>query len=139
MQVIFALIALSVSYFSFKIYKISRQREIKLFGISFLLISFSYILWAMINSAVAYPTLIKVAQLLTENISRLGGAGILTHFILLISGLVTLAYTTLKTKSGKVYYLILGLGIMVIIAPLFVVLVLFEPINSSFLQTLILT
>ena len=139
MQIIFAIVALLVSYFSFKIYKISRQRETKLFGISFLLISISYMIWAMIHSAVVFPSIIKIAQMTTTNISRLGGIGMLAHVIIFISGLITLAYTTLKIKSGKIYYLILTLGIISIIAPLIIMLIIFEPLESSTLYTLLIT
>ncbi|MDO8508604.1 MAG: hypothetical protein Q7S27_02875 [Nanoarchaeota archaeon] len=139
MQIIFALVALSVSYFSLKIYKISRQREIKLFGISFILIALSYVIWAVIHSAIAYPSLIEFAKIATENVSRLGGIGMLAHVILFISGLITLSYTTVKIKSGKIYYLLLTLGIISLVAPIIVTRIIFEPIASSAVYNLLIT
>jgi len=139
MQIVFAIVALLVSYFSFNIYKISRQREIKLFGISFLLISISYIIWAMIHSAIVFPSIIKIAQLATTNISKLGGIGMLAHVMVFISGLITLTYTALKIKSGKIYYLILTLGMISLIAPLITMLIIFEPVESSSLYNLLIT
>lgn len=139
MEIIFAIISLLVSYYSFKIYRISKQREIKLFGISFILITLSYLIWAFIHSAIVFHSIVEIAQLATSNISRLGGIGMLLYIILFITGLGTLAYTTARTKNGKIYYLIIGLSIMSIIIPLGIMLLLFEPTESSSLYNLLIS
>ncbi len=139
MEILFAIITMSVAFFSFRIYRISRQRETKLFGISFALISISYVVWAIVHSAIVFPSIVRIAQLFTQNISRLGGIGLLMQVMLFISGLGTLSYTNLKIKSGKAYYLIVGLAIIAIIAPLVVTLMIFEPVESSALYGLLIT
>lgn len=139
MQILFALVSLLVAYFSFKIYKLSRQREIRLFGISFFFISLSYIILAMIHLSIVSPVIIKIAKLTTENISRLGGIAILLHTVIFITGLITLVYTTLKLRSTKVYYLLLGLALVTIIIPLIIMVAVYEPAASRSLYTLIIS
>ena len=139
MQILFAIVSILVSYFSFSIYKISKQREIKLFGISFLLISFSYIILAIVHSAIAFPTIVVIAKLATNNISRLGGIGLLLYIILFTMGLITLSYTKLKIKSGKAYYLLLGLALITIITPLVITSTLYPLIASGSVYTLFIT
>jgi len=138
-EIFFAVIALAVALFAIKIYSISRQREIRLFGVSFFLISFSYLISTLINLAVISPTIIRLAQLTTSNIARLGVVGIFSYTLLFISGLITLAYTTLRIKSGKVYYIILSLGLIIMITPLIIVTFLYGPIEFRSLYTILLT
>ncbi len=139
MQILFAIVSILVSYFSFSIYKISKQREIKLFGISFLLISFSYIILAIIHSAVAFPAIANIGRLVTNNISRLGGIGLLLYIILFTVGLITLSYTKIKIKSGKAYYLLLGLALITLTNPLLITLTIYSPITSGSVYTLLIT
>ncbi|MEK6854793.1 MAG: hypothetical protein AABX73_01080 [Nanoarchaeota archaeon] len=117
-EVFFALIALSVAFVSLKIYKLSKQRETRLFGISFLLISVSYIVWAIMHFFVLFRAEEIFARLSIENISLLGKIAITIHALIFVSGLITLAYTTLKIKNSKVYYMMLGLSLIVIAASL---------------------
>lgn len=138
-EIFFAVIAFAVALFAIKIYGISRQREIRLFGVSFFLISFSYLILALINLAVISPTIIRLAQLTTSNIARLGAIGVFSYTLLFISGLITLVYTTLRIKSWKVYYIILSLSLIIMITPLVIVTFLYDPIEFRSLYTILLT
>ncbi len=138
MQILFALVSFLVAYFSFKIYNLSRQREIKLFGISFLLISCSYILWAIIHLSIVSDSLIKLVKLTTPNLARLGLIAVSLHVTLFIIGLLTLAYINLKIKRGKVFYLITGLSMITLIAPLIIVKTIYEPVEFQSLMTILI-
>lgn len=101
LELVFAIITLLVCFYGFKIYKLSEQRESKLFGLSFLFISAAYFVQSFVNFSM---------------ISKLKGdidAGLLdyigfnTHIILFMIGLITFAYMTFKVKNGKIYSLFL--------------------------------
>lgn len=138
-EVLFALILLSVALFSLKVYYISKQRETKLFGISFFLIALSYIMLACIHITILSETITAIAQSITPNLARLGVVGISAQILLFLSGLVTLAYTKLRIKSGKIYFLLMGLSLITLITPFIIVTLLYNPIEFRSLQTLLLT
>ena len=114
LEILFAMIALTVCLYSFKIYKLSEQREARIFGYSFLLISLSYIIWALLNFLILSRTNADITRVTIEGLANLGLIGLYSYIILFVAGLITLAYTKFKIKSGKVYYIILGLSLLVL-------------------------
>ncbi len=102
LNIIFAVITLAVSIYALKIYKLSFQRQSKLFGLSFLSISFSYILKSLFISILLLKLHYqKVISLLTFNIWT--DLALYTHIFFFILGLVTLAYMTFSVKNFRVY------------------------------------
>ena len=107
-ELAFAIITLIVSIYAFKVYKLSQQRQSKLFGIAFSFISASYFIWSIINFNIleraedTIPTYINVS-----NINALITIGVYIHILLFMTGLITFTYMTLKFKSAKTYSLLL--------------------------------
>lgn len=108
LELIFAIITLIVSIYAFKVYRLSQERQSKLFGIAFSFISASYFIWSIINFNIleriehSIPTYVNIS-----NINNLITIGVYIHILLFITGLTTLAYMTLKIKSPKMYSLLL--------------------------------
>jgi hypothetical protein len=136
LEVVFALVTLAVALYSFKIYKISDQRESRIFGISFLSISISYSLWAILNG-------FAVSKLLNESYCFLdiksatifSALGIYTHILFFLIGLIALTYMTLKVKSSKIFSLIFALVILpaLLIEEKHIVLYLFSSVLLLFI------
>ncbi len=117
LEVLFALITLTVAVYAFRVYRLSDQRDSKLFGSAFLLISISYSLWALLNGFAVSElgnarTILELEQ---ANIWRY--LGIYAHILFFLSGIATLTYMTLKVRSAKIYSLLL---IFVIVSVLLV-------------------
>ncbi len=116
LKILFASITFLVSFFSYKVYKISEHREAKLFSLSFLLISLSYFSWSLLNFLIlpSYKTAEEITRLIIERNTYLLLLGVFTHMALFLSGLITIVYTQFKIKNGKVYYMMLGLALLVL-------------------------
>jgi hypothetical protein len=113
LEVIFGFITLFIAITSRKIYKLSKERSILLFSNSFFLISASYLAWAAVNLLVFSNPIGGVRVITADEHSIKFLLGIYTHIFLFTLGLVTLAYTTLKIKRLRVYYLLAVLGLMI--------------------------
>ena len=114
MEILFAVITFLVAIFAFRIGYLTKERKIKLFGISFLLIGFSYLIWAGINFWFVNLGPDGLADLTVRGVAMIGSLSLAAYTILFTAGLVTLAYLTCDVKKGKVYYLILGLSLLVL-------------------------
>lgn len=116
LKFLFAFITLAVSFFSFKIYRLSEHRETKLFAISFFLIFLSFLSSGLVNSIVlsgAKPTE-DITHFVIERNTFFLFLGLFVHMAFFIAGLITLVYTQFKIKNGKVYYIMLGLALMIV-------------------------
>ena len=112
-ELAFAIITLFVSLQSFKIYKLSKEKSPMLFGIAFLLLSFSYFIQSALNIGILYKLSQNVDVL--HNISQvinLGVNALFTHMIFTIAALVLLVFITLKTKSTKTFILLLTISLL---------------------------
>ncbi|MBR9704815.1 hypothetical protein GOV12_05360 [Candidatus Pacearchaeota archaeon] len=106
-ELAFAIITFFLSLYAFKIYKLSDQKQSRLFGISFLLFSISYFIQSIINLSILtkFGENIHVLIKLKE-ISLLNYIGIYTHLIFFLIGLLTLTYMTFKIQNKKLYILL---------------------------------
>jgi len=113
-EIIFSISTLIIAITSFKIYSLSKEKNILKFGVGFLLLAISYAIWAAMNAITIQQlqekmTNIEISQLLT--ISTLGAN---IYMMLFMAGLVTLAYATFNINKGGIYYLLLGPTLTVI-------------------------
>ena len=115
-ELIFATITFAVAFFSFKVYRLSGQKEARLFGSSFLLISLSYIMWAIASFFIFSHYKGELTSLVIEKLATFASIGVYTYILFFAAGLITLAYTKLKVNDGRVYYIMLGLGLMLIVS-----------------------
>jgi len=113
LELIFAIVALIIGAFAFKIYKKTNQQQIKLFGISFAFISASYIVQAIFNT-MAIIEANEHTNLLIElsSIVWFQMMGVYTNIILTIIGLCTLAYMTFKTNKTRILYLMIIISLL---------------------------
>jgi hypothetical protein len=112
LELTFAIITLIVTLFAFKIYKLTRQRQPKLFAISFLFISLSYFVRSFVNFAIVMKLNENICQALKiVNVNTWDTFGVYVYIILFMIGLITLTYMTCKIASPKMYLLLLSLTI----------------------------
>jgi len=113
LEFLFAIISLVVAMFAFRVYRMTTQKQTKLFGMAFLLISISYFLQSLFNYLI-------VAKL-SENICRMvkiqdaavfDAIGMNIQIIFMTAGLALLTYMTLKTEKPRVYWLLLSISLL---------------------------
>jgi len=107
LNIVFALTTLFVSYYAFKVYKLSEQRGTKLFGISFLIIAAAYLVRIILNSLIAGAFDDNTLSLTWNNVYTLSALATYSYMFLFVVSLTTLAYTTFKVKSSRTYTLLL--------------------------------
>jgi hypothetical protein len=104
----FAIITLIVSIFAFKIYRLSGQRQPKLFATAFFFISMAYLLNAIMHFLMLSKLNDNVCSAFKiASVALLELIGAYFYIVLFSTGLVTLAYMTLRVRSAKVYSLLL--------------------------------
>jgi hypothetical protein len=107
-ELVFALVTLMVGLYAFKTYKLSDQRQSKIFGLAFIFFSISYFVQSFLNFAIisklgeSICNTIKLQSVTTFNL-----LGIYFHMFFFITGLITLVYITLKINNIKTYFLLL--------------------------------
>src|SRR3989338_11321064 len=116
LELIFAAITFAISFYAYKIYKLSQQREHYLFSVGFLLTAASYVIWALLNIFLLSHIDNNLLVLAIEKVNFLKTYTLYTHIILLMVGLSTLIYTTIKTKSKRLFLIINALAILPILA-----------------------
>lgn len=115
LEIIFAAVTLAVAYYSFKVYALSGQRESRLFGISFLIIAISFIIRSALNIFVTTSVNDEVRTLTLGSIMAINNFSVYMYIILMTISLLTLAYTTFKIKSPKIYSLLALISIFALI------------------------
>lgn len=107
LELLFALVSLLVTIFALRIYQLTEGRQVKLFTVSFMLISISYFIQSFFNSG-ALSYLINNNYLLISEASILTVVflGIYSYFLFFLMGLITFTYMTLDRRSIRLYSLI---------------------------------
>ena len=115
LEIVFAIITFAVAMYSFRIYRLSGQRDSRLFGFAFLLISASYSLWAILKGfAVSQLESARtILELERANIWRY--LGIYAHILFFLGGMSTLTYMTFKNKNARLCSLIFVLALTAVI------------------------
>lgn len=116
LEILFGIITLLVAFSAYKIYKISREKPLQFFGLGFLLISISYFAWALMNIFALSTIQEGFREVSFDQMISLAAIGLFSHMLLLTIGLVTLVYATLPMKNPRIYYIILGLSLLVLAA-----------------------
>lgn len=115
LELIFAVITLVLGIYSFRIYRLSGQRQIKYFGLSFALISVSYFL----QSFFKFRTILEINENITHvlpfiELEILNNIGLKLHMMFFLAGLVTLTYMTFKVRDAKIYSIMLILSTLAV-------------------------
>jgi hypothetical protein len=115
LELVFAIICLMVSFFAFKLYKESNQRLIKLFSLSFLLISISYFVQSIINFLILSKINENICSMLKfHSVLIFNQIGMLIHVFFLTIGLSILFYTTLKDKRKKILWFLIIISLVAV-------------------------
>ncbi len=100
LEIIFALILLSISLFAFRIYNKTYQRSIKIFGISFSLMSLSYFIQSIFNLVMLSKADTNLPRgFYLRSIALINEYALIAHIILMTLGLITLSYMAMKKRN----------------------------------------
>jgi hypothetical protein len=114
MEILFSIVTFAIAIYSWKIYNLTKERKIKLFGIAFALIGFSYLIWAFANIWFVSVVSDGIKSVNLENFIFLDTFAAYSFMILFTLGLVFIVYISCDLKEVKSFSLILGLSLMVI-------------------------
>lgn len=113
LELLFAVIALIVSVFAFKMYKATNQNQIKLFGISFSLISISYFIQSIFNYLIISKANENVCRAFKiQSIAWFDAIGLYAHIIFMTIGLAVLAYMTFRTEKTRIFWLMISTSLL---------------------------
>ena len=122
-ECLFFIFTIAIAIYSLRIYKITYQRESKLFGLAFLSIALSRLALVFVNLFFISLSKGGLRVLEFEDIIGIKDLAVTAYVSFFILGLITLVYLSLKSKNPKYYFLLI---ILSAIALLF-------SINKSFL------
>jgi hypothetical protein len=107
LEFFFVLITLTVSYYAYKIYRLSGQSHTKIFSFAFVFIALSYIVWSITNLLILYALDAKVSYVMKlQNVFLINLFGSYLHAFFFIIGLILLTYLTLKVRNIKILSLL---------------------------------
>ena len=109
---IFLITTLLVSLFAYKVYKLTKQDQLKLFSLAFLVFSLAYITRLITD----VTNFFRLNWILTEGMNRhelrevmfLGVLSDYAFMLFFIGGLILLTYMTFKTKNRPMLFLLFG-------------------------------
>lgn len=106
----FTIITLALGLFAFKIYKLSKQKSAKLFGIAFIFISLHYFIQSFLNFSIISTLNQNICDIMKiQNVNTLNIMGAYSHMFFFLIGLATLTYMTLKTDNKTIHALLIAL------------------------------
>jgi hypothetical protein len=112
LEVIFAVITLIVSYYAFKVYRLTETKTTKLFSTAFVFICLSYVIQSMLNIIILWKLDDQVVSLINlRDVALLNLFGLYAHALFFIIGLIILAYVNFKTDNIKILFLMVALMI----------------------------
>jgi len=114
MNLLFGFVTLAIALVAYQVYRLSAERGIRHLSSGFLLIGISYCLWALNHIVLVGQRTGEVIAYSLEQIPTWWNLTFYIHILLFISGLATVTYATLKVRRGEIYYLLLGLSLLVI-------------------------
>ncbi len=117
LQIVFALVTILVAFYSYKVYKLSKQRSIMIFGVAFLGMGAAYAIQAVLNYAVVIgvSTTNIIGTSATSSVIPLSVVAVFLHMFAMTGGLILLSYVTLKERSFKLFSLISSLAFVALL------------------------
>lgn len=108
LELFFAIISIMVTILAFKIYKKTSQKNVTLFGTSFLFIGVSYIIQSFINFLILSKLNENVCIVFkVQSVSLFNNLGILVHILFMTIGLCLLVYLTFKQEKIRILLLLI--------------------------------
>ena len=133
-QLFFSFITFLISYFSFKIYRLTHQEHSRSMLIAFLLIFFSYTVQAVFNFLILFginPDLYVMFGI--HPLSVFHNQGLYSHVFFMTIGITFLLLTTFRIKSKKLILVLLFPTLLVLIFAKRLLLLGFFMITSFYL------
>ena len=116
MELLFAIVCIAVAVFAYKIYKISKEKNIRLFSIGFLLIAVSYIVHALINIYITSEIVSEgPREIIIEHLQLAALLGLILYMSIFIVGLITIFYSNHRCNKNSSFYLLLVLGLLAVL------------------------
>ncbi|MEM4637476.1 MAG: hypothetical protein QXK76_00440 [Candidatus Woesearchaeota archaeon] len=116
LEIIFAIITLTVSYYAFKVYKLTYKNNAKLFTTAFVFIFLSYLTKLMLNLIVVGKLADDVVSVINlRDVALLNLFGSYAHALFFIIGLIILAYIQFRTENIQILFLTIALVVVSII------------------------
>jgi len=107
LELVFAVVTLLVSFFAWKIFKVTGERNIRLFSLAFLFIALSYIVQSILNFVIMEQLDDTISTFINlQSVYLLNLFGIYMHAILFLIGMLLLAYVALKIHSFPTFILL---------------------------------
>lgn len=113
-SVLNALITLAIAVSALMVYKITNDLAVKRFGLGFGMISLAYIVWAFDLFVLLTNVQDGLRVIILDRVHALGVFSYYTYIIFFVAGIVTLAYSTFKINKDGLYYLLLGVSLLVV-------------------------
>lgn len=120
-ELIFALITFIIAFYANKIYKITKQRSIMLFGFGFFFVGLAYLIQAILNLLIfrniTTNDIIAIASgnAVVQSSIQLSILATISHIAFMILGLIFLAYVTLKERGVKILLLLLSISFVALV------------------------
>src|SRR3989338_7709062 len=114
MSLLFSVVTFAIALVAHHVYRISAERNIRHLSAGFLLIGLSYALWALNHLVLVGNITGEVIAFSLEGLPTWWSVTFYLHMALFVGGLATITYATLKVRRGDIYYLLLGLSLLVI-------------------------
>lgn len=116
LQFLFAIIALLVGIFAWKIYKTSDQRNVKYLSLGFFIISLAYILQVVINLIIMNQiNSVMCLAVKLKTVQYLSLLSMYTHIVFMFLGIILLFMMTLKKDDARVFFLLFFMGIIALL------------------------
>ena len=115
LEMIFFVVTLLVGAYAIHIYNLSGQKQSKLFGFSFLMVSSSYFIQSFLNFAASYSMSDGCSMQTMAAARGFNILGVYAHMILFLAILVTILYMTLRRKDAKMYGVMLTAVMLVLL------------------------
>lgn len=115
LELIFGVITLLIALYSFRIYRLSAQRECKVIGWGFLSMSFGYFTWSALNLYITSRLNAPGLDVPLEHLFSMAVIGVSAHILFIVMGLATLAYMALSGKSNRLYAVLVTLSLLIVV------------------------
>jgi hypothetical protein len=113
-QFLFAIVSIAVAVYAYKVYKISKEKNIEQFSLGFLFISISYILMALVTLFIYFQISGGPREIAIEHLQLTGLVGLILYMSLFIIGLINLFWVNNKKNKKETYFLIIILGLLAV-------------------------
>ena len=117
LELVFAFVTLLVALYAYKVYRITKEEQTRLFSLGFISISLSYLIWGILNLAAITELNSTTTALELKEVSSLLSFGVYSHIVLFLLGLLIIGFNTFKIKNFRAFLLILLLGGLAVFSP----------------------